>query len=221
MPVRGLTPRRRGPAARSPGRPRAGEGVDTRAALLDSALALFATRGFAGVTVGEIAAAAQVTVPVIYQRFGSKAELFIAVAEDAYARGLKHLKSAIAGASSFDAAIDAVLDAVASMNRLDRHTTSMVLIVPAEARRYEELSAELRPILHGLGAFFDDIAKLAPPDLAPDPRARCDLSRALLSVCGGLAGAAMMIEDAGDYERAVDAMRSLISARRRMLMSTT
>jgi hypothetical protein len=97
----------------------------------------------------------------------------------------------------------------------------MVLIVPAEARRYEELSAELRPILHGLGAFFDDIAKLAPPDLAPDPRARCDLSRALLSVCGGLAGAAMMIEDAGDYERAVDAMRSLISARRRMLMSTT
>jgi hypothetical protein len=31
----------------------------------------------------------------------------------------------------------------------------------------------------------------------------------------------MMIEDAGDYERAVDAMRSLISARRRMLMSTT
>jgi AcrR family transcriptional regulator len=194
--------------------------VDTRAALLRSALALFASRGFAGVTVGEIAAAAEVTVPVIYQRFGSKAELFIAVAEDAYDRVLRHLESAISGVSSFDAAIDTVLDAVASLNKRDRETTAMVLIVPSEARRYEELSAELRPALHGLGAFFDDIAKLAPPDLAPDPRARRDLSRALISLCGGLASAAMMIEDARDYERVVDAMRSLFGARRRMLMST-
>jgi AcrR family transcriptional regulator len=220
MPMRGLTPRRRRPAGRSPGRPRAGEGVDTRAALLSSALALFATRGFAGVTVGEIAAAAEVTVPVIYQRFGSKAELFIAVAEDAYDRGLRQLESAISGVSSFDAAIDSILDAIASLNRIDRHTTAMLLIVLAEARRYEELSAELRPTLHGLGAFFENIAKLAPPDLAPDPRARRDLSRALISVCGGLASAAMMIDDAGDYERVVDAVRSLIGTRRRMLMST-
>jgi len=216
MPMRGLAPRRRGPAARSPGRPRAGEGVDTRAALLHSALALFATRGYAGVTVGEIAAAAEVTVPVIYQRFGSKADLFIAVAEDAYDRGLRHLESAISGVASFDAAIDTVLDAVASLNKLDRHTTAMVLIVPAEARRFEELSAELQPTLHRLSAFFDEIAKLAPADLAPDPRARRDLSRALVSVCGGLASAAMMIEDAGDYERVVESMRSLIGARRLM-----
>jgi AcrR family transcriptional regulator len=220
MPMRGLTPRRRRPAGRSPGRPRAGEGVDTRAALLRSALALFATRGFAGVTVGEIAAAAEVTVPVIYQRFGSKAELFVAVAEDAYDRGLRQLESAISGAASFDAAIDSILDAIASLNRIDRHTTAMLLIVLAEARRYEELSAELRPTLCGLGTFFDDVAKLAPPDLAPDPRARRDLSRALISVCGGLASAAMMIDDAGDYERVVDALRSLIGTRRRMLMST-
>lgn len=219
MPMRGLTPRRRGPAARSPGRPRAGEGVDTRAALLHSALALFATRGYAGVAVGEIAAAAEVTVPVIYQRFGSKAELFIAVAKDAYDRGLRHLQSAISGVSSFDAAIETVFDAVASLNKLDRHTTAMVLIVPAEARRYEELSAALQPTLHRLVAFFDEIAKLAPHDLAPDPRARRDLSRALVSVCGGLASAAMMIEDAGDYERVVDSMRSLIGAQRRTLMS--
>jgi AcrR family transcriptional regulator len=220
MPMRGLTPRRRRPAGRSPGRPRAGEGVDTRAALLSSALALFATRGFAGVTVGEIAAAAEVTVPVIYQRFGSKAELFIAVAEDAYDRGLRQLESAVSGVTSFDAAVDNILGAVASLNRIDRHTTAMLLIVVAEARRYEELSAELRPTLHGLGTFFDGIAKLAPPDLAPDARARRDLSRALISVCGGLASATMMIDDAGDYERVVDAVRSLIGTRRRMLMST-
>jgi AcrR family transcriptional regulator len=194
--------------------------VDTRAALLRSALALFATRGFAGVTVGEIAAAAEVTVPVIYQRFGSKAELFIAVAEDAYDRGLRHLKSAITGVSAFDAAIDTLLDAVVSLNRLDRHTTAMVLTVPAEVRRYEELSTPLRPVLRGLSAFFDDIAELAPSELAPNPPARRALSRALISVCGGLASAAMMIDDAGDYERTVDAMRSLIGGQRRLLMST-
>jgi AcrR family transcriptional regulator len=188
--------------------------------LLRSALALFATRGFAGVTVGEIAAAAEVTVPVIYQRFGSKAELFIAVAEDAYDRGLQHLQSAISGVSSFDAAIDTILDAVAGLNRLDRHTTAMVLIVLAEARRYEELAAELRPTLQRLGAIFDDVAKLAPRDLAPNSRARRDLSRALISVCGGLASAAMMIDDADDCKRIVDATHSLIGTRRRMLMST-
>jgi AcrR family transcriptional regulator len=213
MRVHSLVSRRRAPARRTPGRPRAGEGVDTRAALLRSALALFAARGFAGVTVGEIAAAAEVTVPVIYQRFGSKAELFVAVAEDAYDRGLRHLEAAISGVSSFDEAVDAVLAAFASLNRLDRHTTGMGLIVLAEARRYEVLSAALRPTLHRLGAFFDDIAKLAPPDLAPDSRARRDLSRALISMCGGLASAAMMIDDAGDYERIVDATRSLISTR--------
>jgi len=86
----------------------------------------------------------------------------------------------------------------------------MGLIVLAEARRYEELSAELRPTLHRVRAFFDDIAELAPPDLALDSRARRDLSRALISMCGGLASAAMMIDDAGDYERIVDATRSLI-----------
>jgi AcrR family transcriptional regulator len=220
MPMRGLAPRRRAAAGRSPGRPRAGEGVDTRAALLRSALALFATRGFAGVTVGEIAAAAEVTVPVIYQRFGSKAELFIAVAEDAYERGLQHLQSAISGASSFDAAVDAILDAVARLDKLDRHTTAMVLIVLADARRYEELSAALRPTLQRLAAFFDDIAKLAPPDLAPDSRARRDLARALIGVCGGLASAAMMIDDSDDCKRMVDATHALIGARRRMLMPT-
>jgi AcrR family transcriptional regulator len=213
MRTHGLVPRRRAPARRTPGRPRAVEGVDTRAALLRSALALFAARGFAGVTVGEIAAAAEVTVPVIYQRFGSKAELFVAVAEDAYDRGLRHLETAISGVSSFDDAIDAVLEAFASLNRLDHHTTVMGLIVLAEVRRYEELSAELRPTLHRVRAFFDDIAKLAPPDLAPDSRARRDLSRALISMCGGLASAAMMIDDPGDYERIVDATCSLIGTR--------
>jgi AcrR family transcriptional regulator len=220
MRMHGVTHRRRAPARRSPGRPRAGEGVDTREALLRNALALFAARGFAGVTVGEIATAAEVTVPVIYQRFGSKAELFVAVAEDAYDRGLRHLEAAISGVSSFDDTIDAVLEAFASLNRLDRHTTAMGLIVVAEARRYGELSAELRPTLLRVSAFFDEIAKLAPPDVAPDSRARCDLSRALISMCGGLASAAMMIDDAGDYERIVDAMRSLIGTRPRMPAST-
>jgi AcrR family transcriptional regulator len=216
MRTRGLVRRRPAPARRTPGRPPAGEGLDTRGALLRSALDLFAARGFAGITVSEIAAAAEVTVPVIYQRFGSKAELFVAVAEDAYDRGLRHLETAIAGVSSFDDAIDAVLEAFASLNRLDRQTTVMGLTVLMEARRYEELSGDLRPTLDRLRALFDDIAQLAPPELAPDPRARRDLARALSSMCGGLASAAMMIDSAEDYERMVNATRSLVGTRPRM-----
>lgn len=213
--MRGSVTRRRATARRTPGRPRAGESVDTRAALLRSAQALFAARGFAGVTVGEIAAAAEVTVPVIYHRFGSKAALFVAVAEDACDRGLQHLETAISEGSSFDDAIDALLGACASLNKLERQTTVMVQLALAEASRYEELSAELRPTLDRVRAFFDDIVKLAPPDLAPDSRARRDLARALISMCGGLASAAMMIDDAGDYERIINATRSLVGRRPR------
>ncbi|MFE5286040.1 TetR/AcrR family transcriptional regulator [Nocardia sp. NPDC056611] len=46
--------------------------------LLDIAEKLFTERGFDGVTIEDIARAAQVTRPVVYQRYGSKESVFIA-----------------------------------------------------------------------------------------------------------------------------------------------
>lgn len=69
-----------------------------REQLLDTAVSLFANRGYSGATTSELAKAAGVTEPIIYRHFKSKKDLFIAVIErtseltmDAWER---HLRSA-------------------------------------------------------------------------------------------------------------------------------
>ncbi len=54
-----------------------------REQLLDTAVSLFAHRGFGGSTTAELAKAAGVTEPIIYRHFDSKKELFIAVIDRA------------------------------------------------------------------------------------------------------------------------------------------
>ncbi|MGW2690037.1 TetR/AcrR family transcriptional regulator [Streptomyces sp. NPDC001414] len=55
----------------------------TRDAILGSAHALFLARGYAGVTVGEIAEAANVAVPTVYTSVGNKAGILTALLEPA------------------------------------------------------------------------------------------------------------------------------------------
>ena len=54
-------------------------GADRRAAIVASATALFASRGFRGVTTKELAAAAGVSEPVLYEHFKDKSELYSAI----------------------------------------------------------------------------------------------------------------------------------------------
>lgn len=50
-----------------------------REQLLDTAVTLFAEKGYAGATTAELAKAAGVTEPIIYRHFESKKDLFVAV----------------------------------------------------------------------------------------------------------------------------------------------
>lgn len=54
---------------------------ERRAAILASAIDLFAQKGFRGTTTREIAAAAGVSEPVIYQHFATKSELYTAIVD--------------------------------------------------------------------------------------------------------------------------------------------
>jgi AcrR family transcriptional regulator len=54
-------------------------GQQRKRIILEQALALFARRGFHGVSVDEIAAAAGITKPVLYDHFSSKHDLYIQV----------------------------------------------------------------------------------------------------------------------------------------------
>lgn len=196
--------------ARTPGRPKADDGLDTRADLLRVAGELFAAKGYAGTSVAEIGAGASVTVPVIYQRFGSKAGLFVAVAEDVYTRGLAVFRDTFSTASTFDEAVDGALCDLASLYRIDPTMGALVVTVLVEAERDEDLGRALQPSLSALRAFCDDVASLAPAELAPDKAAQRDLSRALVSLFSGIMFSAVLLGRAPDYEAMVAAMRRMI-----------
>lgn len=68
-------------ARRRPGRPQKDAGIDTVSAILDSALDEFATFGFEGARISEIARKAGVANPLIHYHFETKERLFHEVVE--------------------------------------------------------------------------------------------------------------------------------------------
>src|SRR5437763_6183643 len=62
-----------------------------RATILDAAIPLFASAGYEHTRVSDVAARVGVTEPVIFQNFGTKAQLFAAALERAGERAAAHL----------------------------------------------------------------------------------------------------------------------------------
>lgn len=60
--------------------------AERRAAIIESAIRLFADRGFRGATTRELAAAVGVSEPVLYQHFPSKRDLYKAIIESTMER---------------------------------------------------------------------------------------------------------------------------------------
>ena len=67
--------------------------------MLDSARALFAARGYAEVTMDEVAAAVGVTKPLLYNYFGNKERLFLACMKPAVDALVDSVVSAVQAAS--------------------------------------------------------------------------------------------------------------------------
>ena len=78
-------------------------GAQRRQRILDVAAELFAARGYHSTSVGEIAAAAGITKPVLYDHFASKQQLFVELMESIR----DELTSRGAAAMSADADIEA------------------------------------------------------------------------------------------------------------------
>ena len=82
--------------------------------MLDTAHRLFAERGYAAVTMDEIAAAVGITKPLIYNYFGNKEQLYIACMERSGDALVEAISNAIAGASdpsqAFEAGVRAFFD---------------------------------------------------------------------------------------------------------------
>ena len=72
--------------------------VQRRRQLLDVSLEVFARRGFHSASMTDVAEAAGVTKPVLYQHFGSKRELYLELLDDVGQRLLEEVQKATAAA---------------------------------------------------------------------------------------------------------------------------
>ena len=77
----------------------------TRAALLDTATALFAERGYAGTSLEDVASASQVTRGAVYHHFASKQALFEAVLDLQEERATTEILAAASAPDPWDAAL--------------------------------------------------------------------------------------------------------------------
>lgn len=93
----GNIPRGGSPAVRERGRRLTG--VQRRSQLFGVALSLFAERGYAATTMDDIAEAAGVTKPLVYQHFESKRALYLEIANDISDELIRAISEAVKDAS--------------------------------------------------------------------------------------------------------------------------
>jgi AcrR family transcriptional regulator len=119
---------------------RAQKAEDTRRVIVETARALFATRGYAHVTVAEIAAQAGVAPQTVYASTGGKSDI------------MERLLNEGVEASQAETTIAAV--------RSQHHVAGVLRLTARGVRQANEAQSELLDILEGALAVHEDAAKL-------------------------------------------------------------
>jgi AcrR family transcriptional regulator len=117
-----------------------------RRQLLDIACTQFAERGFHRVSMDDLARAAGVTKPVIYQHFPSKRALFVAVLEDVSGRLLTVLDAASSRAGSGPGRV--VLGFAAYFRFVESNRDAFRILFGASARNDPDFGRLVDRVLH-------------------------------------------------------------------------
>jgi AcrR family transcriptional regulator len=158
---------------RARGRPVADDGRDAREALLDAAVALFAERGVAATTAGEIAARAGVTPAMIHYYFRGREKLIDAVVDERLAQFIGFV---FAAAPDAKAGVGAAVAALAA--RIFEAAKRMPWMPPIWIREIAAEGGQLRDrvIRHlpaaGIAAFAEKVVaaqreRLVAPGIEP------------------------------------------------------
>jgi AcrR family transcriptional regulator len=115
--------------------------AERRQQLLDVALAAFAADGFHHTSMNELAEAAGVTKPVLYQHFGSKRELYLEVLREVGGRMVDDVAKAIAAADGPRQQVEAGFRAYFEWVARERH--GFQVLFAGDTRRDPEFLAEL------------------------------------------------------------------------------
>jgi AcrR family transcriptional regulator len=106
--------------------PRRLTGAARRARVVDAALHAFATQGYDAVGMGEIAEAAGVARPVLYDHFPSKRALFLTLLEEQSAQLVAHVGAAITARGSEEERMRQTVDAFFSWAERNPHGWGML-----------------------------------------------------------------------------------------------
>ncbi|HEY1280031.1 MAG TPA: TetR/AcrR family transcriptional regulator [Acidimicrobiales bacterium] len=134
-----------------------------REQLLNVALEVFARQGFHGTAMNDVAEAAGVTKPVLYQHFQSKRQLYLALLDEVGQRLRQTIEKAGTDSGGPRAQVEAGFRAYFRWVRDDRD--SFLLLFGSGARRDEEFAEAVRSFEI---AIADTIAPLIQADIDPD-----------------------------------------------------
>ncbi len=139
--------------------------AERRQQLIEIALTMFAERGMHGTSMDDIADAAGVTKPVLYQHFASKRALFLELLDDVG----RHLLGAIAAATSGAATPRQQVEngLTAYFQFVADHHASFVLLFGDGSRRDEDFAAAVENVE---GNIADFVAALIDAGLDDDHR---------------------------------------------------
>jgi AcrR family transcriptional regulator len=116
--------------------------AERREQLLSVALSVFSEKGFHGASMNDVAEAAGVTKPVLYQHFESKRELYMALIDES---GERLLALIVAAAIDAPSPHDQVSRGVQAYFRwVAEHRASFLLLFGDGGRRDEEFTSAIR-----------------------------------------------------------------------------
>ena len=197
-----------GTARRSPnprGRPPGDTAARTKQALLRSARQVFAEFGYHGATIAEITRRAEVSTPVLYHHFGSKAGLYSAVMAEVTQLLAESWGKTIAGTGDLRSKVNAMFDTAIDIHAADPELARFLLATRLEVTRTPELVAvsEYRDFTAGL---FRSVALQSGVD--------ADRASAVAHVLAAFFAGLTVIAVASpfDYDTAAESLRSLLDS---------
>ncbi len=167
------------------------EAEETRKSVLDAALRVFSRKGYAAAALKEIAEEAGVTRGAIYHHFGSKAKLYIALADSASVQAWALVDLAIEEGGAFTEIISRIMIYHANLLEDDPRYRQVVMLTLTSAQASAVPAALKGRQYHEAKAAVDRVAGHFQMGIAQG-ELRADLdpyagARAMLSLQNGLA----------------------------------
>ncbi len=207
------TKQKRGPrlTGKSLGRPEGTSGEATRERLLEVAATLFSREGLRGVSLSEIAGAAGISAPAVYNYFSSKDDLFIETTCDMFEEIRSGFAEAAAGPGSWHEKVARVLTAAEELYREDAVLQRLGTIAQIEASWNPDRYARIKESWSRIDEVFHDIIRtgIENGDLPETTEVTMAGNLLMSMVMTGIGGRTLWMPAMSDFKKLTAAFKTL------------